>query len=338
MAAPVAYSSPTLNVRPKITNGFKSSKIAHRELVATISGTTSFGTVAFALNPGLSATFPWLSSIANSYEQYHFHKLRFHYVTRTATTTVGSILLAPEYDAADSAPSTEVDLAMMAGAREDVSWRDQVIDFVASDMFPMGPRKFTRSGALASNLDLKTYDAGQLIVGTTDFTGTSAVGKLWVEYEVELFIPQNSGTNSAASVSAVSAYTIASNQSVTNNTSTVVAWDSAYFDVLELSNSSGALTLPSGSYYVTAVVSGNGASNVENMNAEILIDGSAVTPPLKNAITVSSSGEGPLFVCVQGVVTSTGSNVLTIRALVDSSGTSVFVGSGATTLTVMRVA
>jgi hypothetical protein len=339
MAAPVAYSSPTQNNRPQITNGAKSSRIVHRELVSTISGTTSFGSVAFSLNPGLAATFPWLSTVASSYEQYHFRKLRFHYVTRTSTATTGSILLAPEYDPADTVPSTEVDLAMMAGAREDVSWRDIVIDFVVADMFPMGPRKFTRSGSLASNLDIKTYDAGQLIVGTTDFANTNAVGKLWVEYDIDLFVPQNPGASAAAATGgAVSAYTITSNQSVSTGVAEIIAWDAAYYDVLGLTNNSGALTLPTGAYFVTAIVNSEGMTgSTFSDELEILIDSSSTTPALKQKCVLAVSGVGNHPLCVQGVVVSTGSNVLSINYELTATGT-LIVPANFASLTVMKIA
>jgi hypothetical protein len=64
----------------------------------------------------------------------------------------------------------------------------------------LGPRKFVRSGALAANLDLKTYDVGQLVVATQGMADTTSVGELYVEYEVELCTPILS-TKQLASIS-----------------------------------------------------------------------------------------------------------------------------------------
>jgi len=52
-------------------------------------------------------------------------------------------------------------------------------------------RRFTRPGPLAANLDIKTYDVGSLFVCTVDGSGPNIPwGKLWVEYDIDLYIPQ----------------------------------------------------------------------------------------------------------------------------------------------------
>lgn len=55
---------------------------------------------------------------------------------------------------------------------------------------PVGsiPWKYVRAGILGSNLDVKTYDAGQLFISTIYGPG-SVAGELYVEYEVELRKP-----------------------------------------------------------------------------------------------------------------------------------------------------
>lgn len=85
-----------------------SCRIRHRELVASITGSAAF-TVAsnFSINPGLPASFPWLSVEAQGWEKYRFESLKLCYYTRTGTNVPGSLLLAADYDAADAAPATE---------------------------------------------------------------------------------------------------------------------------------------------------------------------------------------------------------------------------------------
>lgn len=56
-------------------------------------------------------------------------------------------------------------------------------------MLEPGNRKYVRTTALAANLDVKTYDAGNFFVCTTDGTAVNW-GKLWVEYDVDLYVPQ----------------------------------------------------------------------------------------------------------------------------------------------------
>jgi len=185
-----AYSSGQSTMAPKISATRDSCRITHRELIANVSGSVAFATpLQFALNPGMSTSFPWLSIMAQAWEEYHFTKLRFCYYTRTGSNTPGSALLIPDYDAADSAPTSEFTAAAFEDVAEDVPWKDINCTLREGAMHGAGPRKFIRSGPLAANLDIKTYDAGSLFVGTVDGTAV-AWGKLWVEYDVTFYTPQ----------------------------------------------------------------------------------------------------------------------------------------------------
>lgn len=194
VSAPVSMASTVSNVQPRINySGRNSCRIAHRELIATINHSVNFATTKFEINPGLAATFPWLAPMAAQWEQYRFVKLAFHYVTRTATTTIGSVLLAPDYDASDPAPSSEINMASYQDNVEDVPWKNLSCTLNPSSMHVIQQRKYLRTAAAPVGTDLKLYDAGNFFVGTTGGVGTDAIGKLYVEYDVEFFIPQKTG-------------------------------------------------------------------------------------------------------------------------------------------------
>jgi hypothetical protein len=143
----------------------------------------------FPINPGLNGSFPWLSNIAQNWESYKFHKLRYCYYTRTGSTTVGSVILAPDYDATDGPPINEQVIASYEDAVEDAPWKDLVCTLKERSMFSIGPKKFVRSADVGFN-DLKLYDAGNLYIATVDSTAAAAWGKLWVEYDITFFTPQ----------------------------------------------------------------------------------------------------------------------------------------------------
>jgi hypothetical protein len=190
-AAASAYAVGLRSGEPNVKGGFRSTRIQHRELIASIAGTSGF-TVAnsFSINPGLAASFPWLSTQAVGWEQYKFHKLRFCYYTRCSTATAGSMMMVPDYDAADAAPANEQIASSYRDVVEEAPWIPEVccrLDPQA--MMEPGNRKYVRTGALAANLDVKTYDSGSFFVCTTDGSATNW-GKLWVEYDVEFFVPQ----------------------------------------------------------------------------------------------------------------------------------------------------
>lgn len=201
VSAPVSMASTVTNVQPRIAySGRNSCRIGHRELIATINHSVNFATSKFEINPGIAATFPWLAPMAAQWEQYRFLKLAFHYVTRTATTTIGSVLLAPDYDASDAAPASEINMASYQDNVEDVPWKNLTCQLNPASMHVIQQRKYLRTSAVPVGTDVKLYDCGNFFVGTTGGASTDAIGKLYVEYDVEFFIPQKTG-GSAAGIS-----------------------------------------------------------------------------------------------------------------------------------------
>lgn len=191
-AVAAAYSKLLSSGEPQFSRMSRAGVIIrHRELVSSITGSTAFAVpTTLALNPGLAASFPWLSTQAAGWEQYRFKKLKFCYYTRTATSTPGSIMLVPDYDALDVAPVSEQVASAYRDVEEEVPWVEEFccnLDPLA--MHPDGNRKFVRTGTLPANADLRLSDVGNMFVCTTDGTAVNW-GKLWVEYEVEFSVPQ----------------------------------------------------------------------------------------------------------------------------------------------------
>lgn len=186
-----AYASGQRTGGPSITRtSVDSCRIVHRELIASVTGTVAFAVQqSFPLNPGIAATFPWLSNEALGWERYKFNRLAFCYYTRTGSNVPGSVLLAPDYDAADAAPVTEQAASSYHDTQEDAPWKDIKCITTPSDLLSGEGSKFVRTGTLAANQDIKTYDSGNLHLCTVDGTAVSW-GKLWVEYDVTFFTPQ----------------------------------------------------------------------------------------------------------------------------------------------------
>lgn len=189
-SAAAAYATGQSGQGAKLVATAKSCRVTHREFIGNVIGSTAFAIAAsFAVNPGLLASFPWLSGIAQNWETYKFRYLRLCYYTRTGTGVPGSVILAHDPDASDAAPSTEAVMTTYESCAEDAPWKDICLVTKAMALHELGPRKFVRTGALAANQDIKLYDAGNLFVGTVDGTAV-AWGKLWVEYDIDLFTPQ----------------------------------------------------------------------------------------------------------------------------------------------------
>lgn len=190
VAAAAAYSTGQSSRAPIISMTRDQCRIRHRELIASVTGSTAF-TVAntLSINPGLAASFPWLSVMAQAWEEYEFTSLKYCYYTRTGTNVPGSVMMAIDYDAADAAPATEQIASSYEGVVEDAPWKDICCNARRLSMTGPAKKHYTRNSALAANLDIKTYDVGNFFLMTVDGTAVPW-GKLWVEYDVTFTLPQ----------------------------------------------------------------------------------------------------------------------------------------------------
>lgn len=171
---------------------FDQQRIVHREQVRklTTPASATFTILAtIALNPGMAASFPWLANEAAGWESYRFNRLRYLWVPSSSTAVPGDIILAPDYDAADAAPASEIFMSSYTNAQEANVWARFAADLDPTLMHTLAQRKFVRVGTLGADQDIKTYDSGNFFVASEGMDAAIS-GKLWVEYDVTLFNPQ----------------------------------------------------------------------------------------------------------------------------------------------------
>lgn len=159
------------------------------ELIAEIPGSVEFAVTSIALNPGLYATCPWLSQIAQRFESYTFDALEVYFVPSKGADTDGNVMMAIDYDAADAAPIDSTSIMSYRGSIMGKTWENiaqisRQADLKKSKTF------YVRPGALASNLDIKTYDTGNLLLATKGQADTSIVGQIFLKYKVRLATEQ----------------------------------------------------------------------------------------------------------------------------------------------------
>lgn len=200
-SVPNAFSIGMVTTGPRTlsSRGGNLFGIRHRELIANVQpDSTGFSLLKngttnrfFRLNPASFGTFPWLSQIAVAFEKYKFRYLRFTYYARVSTNTSASILLSPEYDAADTGNHTEKGLASNQDTVEDAVYKTIVLRCDPKKMNGSYKEHYnvTDTRYAQTSQDLKTIDVGKLYVGVDGVANTN-YGKLWVEYEVDLINPQ----------------------------------------------------------------------------------------------------------------------------------------------------
>jgi hypothetical protein len=201
--APSAISRPLGQFSPQEKSGKNGSRVVRfKEYVQDIPGSVLFGITSFACNPGLSNLFAWLSGQALFYQEYTVKNLKFCFETEKATTLSGKVMYAFLQDSSDPAPASKQEMLENLLKASGAIWEPFCLPISMKNFPALGKSRFIRSGNLAPNLDVKTYDLGQLVVATQGMADTSLVGELYVEYEIELRTPLQSSAQIASALSA----------------------------------------------------------------------------------------------------------------------------------------
>jgi len=193
-SVPVATTRQVVIQKPKIAatpDGVIVFK--HTEYVADLQGSVDFDSRTLALNPGNEDVFPYLSNIAASFEYYKFRKLKLRYEPSCSTTTAGVVMLCIDYDASDSSPLGKTAFMMNQNATRCSSWSRSTMDLVAKANGAQ-VKRFVLNDAPPPNTDVKMYNLGNLFIATQGSTAVP-IGEIYVDYEVELSVPQGATTH-----------------------------------------------------------------------------------------------------------------------------------------------
>jgi hypothetical protein len=161
---------------------------------------TPFSIQSWSLNPGLEASFPFLSQIACNYAEYEFVQLIFHY--RSTTTDVGSsttgqcgtIIMATQYNASAALWQDKQEM-MQAAHAMDCKVTEHMTHGVECDpaKTALSTERYVRANPVIKDEDKKTYDHGTFQVALCNcppaYNGLP-VGELWVSYKVMLRKPK----------------------------------------------------------------------------------------------------------------------------------------------------
>lgn len=177
---------------PKFSTTHSTNIICHREYLGDILGTAAFDNTMYPLNPGLSSTFPWLSSIADNYQEYKFHGLVFEFrslITDFVTSgSPGVVVMATNYNADVPEYSTKQQMENSEFAVSVKPTNNLIHGVECATKETTIPQRYVRSGSVPTNQDLRLYDYGNFQLATQS-NPVQNLGELWVSYCVEFFKP-----------------------------------------------------------------------------------------------------------------------------------------------------
>jgi len=168
--------------------------ITHREFLTDITGSAAFTIQNYYINPGLVATFPWLSAVAAQFEQYEMLGLVFEYrptcanSVGTTNTALGTVVMATDYDVYDTNFSSKQQMEAYEFATSCVPYNSMVHPVECSPRLNILKNQYIRTGAVTGELHF--YDVGNFQLATVGMQQPAVIGELWVSYKVRLLKPK----------------------------------------------------------------------------------------------------------------------------------------------------
>lgn len=168
-----------------------------REYIADITSgavASTFKLQQFFVNPGLEATFPWGSTIANNFLKYRILKCKFVFISTSSNalnsvnTQLGIIAMRYQGDPVVAIDNSLHQMQNSAGCKIAGPDRNQSVDVAAGGSAV--DLHIVRHGPRPAGTDSRMYDYGYIEIASTGMQGTNVnLGQLWVEYSMEYIEP-----------------------------------------------------------------------------------------------------------------------------------------------------
>lgn len=265
--------------------------------------------------------FTWLSQQAHGWEKYKFINLELIYVPSNAvTTTPGSLFLAADYDAEDPVPDSLQRLSTFETQASGKVYDSIRLKPPNRRLNDVPGHKFIRDTPVAANLSL--YDPCSIILATVDCESADPLGQLWVNYEVELVSPQSQIREPIAGGLAILG---GAASSLVSTVSEPLHFTSFVSDSLGVEPVTGTWSyiLPKGIYEVVANVNMFTTNAIQSMVGMVSVAIDDVVEAASSTMASWTSGvaSSAYTMMVRYIVTTTGTQALTLVAMLTGAGT-----------------
>jgi hypothetical protein len=176
--------------------------VKRRELLGSIISSPTPGAFQlqkFVVNPGLVATFPWLSGIADSFETYRPSGVIFEFLSLSGTavgstnTALGQVIMAPQYNAYALDPTTKVQLEGYPDAVSTCVDASALCGIECAKSNRQSDALLVRNSNVVPNsasMAAALFDLCDFYIATNGCQGSSiTLGELWITYDIDLWNP-----------------------------------------------------------------------------------------------------------------------------------------------------
>lgn len=254
---------------PRFANTKTGVRVQHREYIGdVVSGAAfpAFSNQLYRVNPGNIVTFPWLSTIAQNFEQWEPHGIVFTFKSTSSdyaggsSQALGTIIMASEYDLNDPAYTTKLEMEnteFACSAKTSASLMHPI------ECAPTERQvRVLKVSSTTSTVDNQQwYDLCSFQIATQGLTANSVnIGELWVTYDISFYKESITGGLTGTNILA---YSGDATSGIANATpfGTMTATSSSN---LNLTVGTATLTFPSyivtGTYLISYLVTGTSAT------------------------------------------------------------------------------
>lgn len=170
-----------------------------QEYLGEVTPSVAYNLVRYPINPGQSATFPWLSEVAKCFEQWVPHGIGFYFrsmsspnvLSEAANTSLGSVVMSTQYDPKDAPFVDKAENENYWCTVSGVPYRDLMHLVECAKNQTLLNELLVRIDDQPAESDLSFYDLGNFDIATVgNPAGTGSIGELWVTYCIELLKPK----------------------------------------------------------------------------------------------------------------------------------------------------
>jgi hypothetical protein len=155
------------------------------------------GSFQLFANPGQNSSFPWLSTLAENFDEYKFDYLEVSYEPSVGTDTDGKLLLTFDPDVLDEFPNSKQEMLEARVQLDAVPWQRAKLN-VPKDL--LSDWRYVRTGDVPVGADQHVYDTGVFNCATPG-APSGMIGECFVSYKVRLRTPNGGAVKGGYSYS-----------------------------------------------------------------------------------------------------------------------------------------
>lgn len=173
--------------------------VRHREYLRDVLSTEDFTLQAFDINPGLSQSFPWLSGVAENFEEYRMRGLVYEFkslssdavLSTASSSALGAVIMATSYNVLNPSFANKMEMENYEYANSSKPSLSFLHPIECKRTWTPVSELFTRVNGVPSGGDQRLYDLGKFQIATVgQQVDGGVIGELWCTYEVELYKPK----------------------------------------------------------------------------------------------------------------------------------------------------